>query len=257
MAGSSCLLQDSRDVLKNCDYLLESFYSIQEWQIPYIKQTKMFLLDSGAFSLFTKGHNLSKQELEEYVDKYIDFINKYDIQYFFELDIDRIIGLEEVERIRKKIEKETGKKSIPVWHKERGWKYFEKMCDEYDYIAIGGIAKNPNGRQIEKLFPYFIKYAHKKGCKIHGLGYTNTNKLTKYRFDTVDSTTWLSGCQFGSLPYFTGKSIKNHKKKENTRLKTKNGGVAVIQKYSFNEWLKFQKYADKYLQKGGEINENL
>ena len=37
------------------DYILESFYSIEEWQIPYIKKCKMFLLDSGAFTFMNSN----------------------------------------------------------------------------------------------------------------------------------------------------------------------------------------------------------
>ncbi len=60
---------------------------------------------------------------------------------FFELDIDRIVGLEKVEEFRRRIESKTGKQSIPVWHSNRGWQYFVNMCKEYNYVSIGGIAK--------------------------------------------------------------------------------------------------------------------
>lgn len=226
-------------------FTLESFWYIKEWQVPLIKKTDLFLLDSGAFTMFTKGHNLTEKDWDDYVTKYIDFINKYDIKYFFELDVDRILGLKKVEQIRNRIEKETGKKCIPVWHKERGWKYFEKMCEEYDYVAIGGIAKNPNGKQIEKLFPYFIDYAHKHNCKIHGLGYTNANGLKKYHFDTVDSTSWASGWRYGAIYQFKNNSIKTIKKSPDKRIKLEKG--MDLQKHNLNEWLKFLEYADKYL----------
>lgn len=247
LAGTTTLSKENRDLLNQCDYILESFYSIKEWQMPYIKNCKMFLLDSGAFSMFTKGHNLTEKDWEDYVTKYIEFINKWDIQYFFELDVDRILGIKKVEEIRARIERETGKKCIPVWHKERGWDYFKQMCEDYDYVAIGGIAKNPNGRQIEKLFPYFIQYAHRKGCKIHGLGYTSTRKLKEYHFDTVDSTSWLAGGQFGSIQTYKNGEIKPYKKPENTRLKSKGKEGLSLQRFCFTEWLKFQHYADKHL----------
>ena len=247
IAGINSVNPKNRYILEECDYILESFYSIKEWEIPYIKKCKMFLLDSGAFSMFTKGHNLTAKDWDDYVTRYIEFINKYDIKYFFELDVDRILGIEKVEQIRKRIEKETGKKCIPVWHKERGWKYFEKMCKEYDYVAIGGIAKNPNGKQIEKIFPYFINYAHKNNCKIHGLGYTSAKGLRKNHFDTVDSTSWLAGGQFGSIQIFDGRKITSYKKPHNTRVKTKGEDGIKTQKLCLQEWIKYQKYADKHL----------
>ena len=158
---------------------------------------KDFLCDSGAFTYRQKNKALSLEMFDAYVDSYIEFINEYDIQHFFEMDIDNIVGLEKVEEYRRRIEKRTGKQSIPVWHSNRGWKYFERMCDEYNYVSIGGIAKNPNGKALEKVFPWFIEYAHKTGTQIHGLGYTDTKKLKQYPFDSVDSTSWGSGSRYG------------------------------------------------------------
>ena len=125
------------------------------------------------------------------------FINTWNVHHFFELDIDRIVGLEKVEEFRRRIESKTGKQSIPVWHSNRGWQYFVNMCKEYSYVSIGGIAKNPNGKAIEKIFPWFIQEAHRTGTQIHGLGYTDTKKLKQYPFDSVDSTSWSSGGRYG------------------------------------------------------------
>jgi len=228
--------------VKKIRYMLESFYYIEDWQIPIIKKCDFFLLDSGAFTMFSKGHNLTEKDWDNYVDRYIEFIIKNDIKYFFELDVDRILGLEKVEEIRNKIEKETGKKCIPVWHRERGWEYFKKMCDEYEYVAIGGIAKNPDGKKIEKLFPKIIKYAHDHDCKIHGLGYTSTNKLPIYHFDSVDSTNWKSGGRFGSLQKFNGKNIITYSYKDK---RAKN--YKQIDIHNLREWIKYQDYAERYL----------
>ena len=48
-------------------------------------------------------------EWDRYVDAYIDFINTWNVHHFFELDIDRIVGLEKVEEFRRRIESKTGK----------------------------------------------------------------------------------------------------------------------------------------------------
>ncbi|EJD5656907.1 hypothetical protein M2L77_000509 [Staphylococcus pseudintermedius] len=57
---------------------------------------KMFLLDSGAFTYMAEIKNSGsvKINFDRYVEEYATFINKYDIQYFFELDIDSVVGLE-------------------------------------------------------------------------------------------------------------------------------------------------------------------
>ena len=52
---------------------------------------KMFLLDSGAFTFMNS--NKKNEDIKSYLDSYIDFINKYDIKYFFELDLIQLVGL--------------------------------------------------------------------------------------------------------------------------------------------------------------------
>lgn len=172
---------------------------------------KDFLLDSGAFTYRQKAKTMSLQSFDSYVDKYIEFINTYNVKHFFEMDIDNIVGLEKVEEYRARIERRTGKQSIPVWHSNRGWQYFVDMCKEYSYVSIGGIAKNPNGKKLEKIFPYFIEHAHKNCVEMHGLGYTDIKNLKKYPFDSVDSTSWSSGSRYGITFELRGNSLVGKK----------------------------------------------
>jgi len=222
-------------------YLLESFYYIKDWQIEYIKSEdcKMFMLDSGAFTFMS---NSKKIDFEDYLYKYIDFINKHDIKYFFELDIDSVVGLKEVEKYREILERETGKKSTPVWHKSRGKQYFLDMVKEYDYVAIGGIVTGEIKRSEYKYFPWFIEQAHKHNCKIHGLGFTNTKLLKKYKFDSVDSTSWAHGAISGNIVSFNGEYIETVlTRSKGKRLKH----YLLADKHNLTEWVKFVRYMDR------------
>lgn len=223
--------------------ILQSFkYCDRFTEEIIIPNCKSFLLDSGAFTFFTVDR-LTERELQEYVERYIDFIKRNKIERFFELDIDSVIGLQKVERIRNGIEKAVGRQSIPVWHKERGWRYFERMCDEYDYVSIGGVAKNPNGKKIESVFPQFIKCAHERGAKIHGLGYTSLKGLHKYHFDSVDSSTWSAGNRFGHVFTFDGKTLVQRKRNPGERI----ADHQALSLHNFLEWCKFADYAEKKL----------
>lgn len=220
--------------------ILQSFYYCDKFtEDIIIPNCKRFMLDSGAFTFFTGGH-LSDKQIDDYVEKYIHFIKRNKIELFFELDIEKLAGMEKVEKIRARIERETGRQTIPVWHKERGWDYFERMCAEYDYVAIGGIAKNPNGKTVETVFPHFIKCAHKYGTQIHGLGYTSLKNLPRYHFDSVDSTAWTSGNRFGTVYKFNGSTIVSVKKKEGVRI-VDHQKLAL---HNFIEWCKFADYAE-------------
>ena len=49
LAGTNCK-KHCLEEIRQVKYILESFYYIQEWQIPIIKNADLFLLDSGAFT---------------------------------------------------------------------------------------------------------------------------------------------------------------------------------------------------------------
>lgn len=237
LAGTSsreCLFREN---MPKPLFVLESFYYMQEWQLRRMNEWEMFLLDSGAFT-YLSG-TATEVNWEEYVLKYAEFINKYNIKYFFELDIDNIVGLKEVERLRKLLEQKTNKKCIPVWHKSRGLKKWEEICKEYDYVAIGGIVTKEIKQSEYKFFPKLISIAHKNKCKVHGLGFTRTKELHKYPFDSVDSTNWLVASRFGQVQYFNGTYMDKIQRPPNTKMKH----YKQVDDFVFSEWVKFQKYA--------------
>lgn len=125
-----------------------------------------------------------------------------------ELDIDKLVGYDKVKKIRKYLEEETGSQCIPVWHTNRGLDDFKRMCDEYKFVAIGGI-RQEIGRKRYSLLQHFIDEAHKRGAKVHGLGFTRVREIVANQcmFDTVDSTTWLNGVKFFTLQKFDGKKL--------------------------------------------------
>lgn len=218
--------------------ILESFYYADEYTEWMIPQVKNFMLDSGAFT-FMNSHK-GKVDWDDYLRRYADFINRNNVQLFYELDIDSVVGYEKVKEMRKWLENQTGKKPIPVWHFSRGKEEFLKMCDEYDYVAFGGILTDGvSTKKIIQYLPWFINEAHKRGTRIHGLGFTHLEGIKKCHFDSVDSTSWTTGNRFGSIYRFNGTTMEKFDKKEGQRL-ANSRAVAI---HNFNEWAKFQKYA--------------
>ena len=228
------------DLFKDAN-ILQSFYYCNKFsEEVIIPSCKNFILDSGAFTFFSSGKNV---DWNDYIKKYADFINRNNIDLFFELDIDVLVGYENVLKLRKTLEQLTNKKCIPVWHKSRGKEEFIKMCEEYDYVALGGIVSKEFKQKDYKYFKWFINEAHKRGTKIHGLGFTNLKGLEKYKFDSVDSSSWTAGNRFGSIYIFDGKTMKSHKRPEGQRL----ADQKKVALHNFNEWVKFSKYAERNL----------
>lgn len=223
--------------------MLESYYYCRN--NPYIStilpRLGGFILDSGAFT-FMQGKQ--SVDWDTYLCQYAEWINAHQVDKFFELDIDSFVGLPKVEKMRARLEALTGKQPIPVWHLTRGKDYFVGMCKDYPYIAIGGLVGVKAVVKMDHCFPWFIDTAHKHGAKIHGLGYTKIKELRRYHFDSVDSTAWLYGNRAGFIYCFNEKTgeMGKIKKPAGTRLKSQEAAL-----WNFNEWVKFQKYAERNL----------
>lgn len=238
LAGLS-LLKNNSELLKKCRFMLESFYSVKEWQIPYLTQAEGFLLDSGAFTFMQAGK--TGINFDDYIEKYARFVNEYDIKHFFELDIESVVGWEEYKRLAQKLKQLTHKTPIPVFHNSRGREWFLNELDYCDYIAYGGIVGVKHTQEFINVSEYLINEAHKKNCMIHGLGFTSTTMFKQLHYDSVDSTTWTMGGRMGNLCYVAADGTmkqwypSTHGKKPTDTSK--------INFYNFEQWCKFQDYA--------------
>lgn len=204
----------NKSMIDGC-FVLESYYYASLKTLKYLPFYKDFLLDSGAFTFFSSGKVV---DWEKYVEEYAKFIVDNNIKKFFELDIDVLVGYPYVKSLRKKLEYLTGQKCIPVWHKSRGLDDFIELCNEYSYVAVGGIVSKEITQDEYELFSYLINEAHKRGVKVHGLGFTNLEGMKKYHFDSVDSTSWTTGNRFGAIYKFNGKTMEKVNKKQGQRI---------------------------------------
>lgn len=225
-------------------YVLTSFYCCSEEYIQDLIDTigrDNILLDSGAFTF--RIHGLKGENIDTYTKRYIDFINKYDIKYFFEMDIDmNKEDLVKVKQLRRRIEEETGKQCIPVWHETRGIEEWKDMVNKYKYISIGGITYGINDEYVNKL-KKLVDYANAHRVKVHGLGYNRKN-IIDMGFYSVDATSW-NGSAYGNIWYWD--SINNRPKHtkhdKNNRIKVERQPDAVKQNYEV--WYHYQKYLRK------------
>ena len=169
--------------------------------------SELVIIDSGAHT-FQFG---KKVDFEQYTLQYADFIRRFDkenVVGFFEMDIENVIGYDEVQRLRKILE-QASDKIIPVWHPGRGIPDYLEMCKEYagKVIAIGGF----RGTDIkDNQFLMFLKTAKKYGCKVHCLGMTRTEVLDRVPFDYTDSATWITAANMGH-PLINGRQIRSGK----------------------------------------------
>ena len=166
----------------------------------YIRDnSEEILIDSGAHS-FQKGKHV---DWVKYTQEYADFIKQFDrpnVVGYFEMDVDNVIGYENVLKLRRILES-VSDKIIPVWHRNRGVEEFKKMCQDYagKVVAVTGF-KNEDIQDHQYIM--FLKYAKKYGCKVHCLGMTRKKILDKVPFDYTDSSSWVQQTVYGMI---TGK----------------------------------------------------
>lgn len=178
-------------------YTLMSYYAIRSKSKDKIQKiidrSELVMIDSGAFSM-QRGKVV---DWDKYTEEYASWIEENDsdkIVGYFEMDIDNIIGYENVLKLRERLE-QSSDKIIPVWHMMRGIDNFHKMCEEYSgkVVSFSALADKLS---IENML-YMTQYAWSKGAKIHALGMTAKRGIDNIPFDYVDSSSWIHETVYG------------------------------------------------------------
>lgn len=212
-------------------WFLMSYYYIRQKEkvAEYVRDhSEEILIDSGAHS-FQFG---IKVDFEKFTYEYAEFIKRFDrpnVLGYFEMDIENIIGYDNVKKLRSILENASDK-IIPVWHPERGIEDYEQMCKQYanKIIAIGGFRKTDIR---DDQFIMFMKTAKKYNCKVHCLGMTRKDVLDKVPFDFVDSSSWIQNSIYGRI---------NNKGVVSMQFSKENRDLVYIENYL--QWLKMQKH---------------
>jgi hypothetical protein len=158
--------------------------------------------DSGAFSAWTQGAVIS-------VDDYAEWLHRWKsvLGVFCNLDVvDDPVATE----INQRALESNGLLPLPVWHIRSDRKHFEALCEEYRYIAIGGMV----GTQWKRLMPkltWAVRHARSTGTVLHALGLTSRGPLGTLPFYSVDSSSWGGGYRYGQVPVWdsTTKTLVN------------------------------------------------
>ena len=181
-------------------YGLGSFYSLKEEGWRYMcRHVDEILIDSGAHSL-QHGANVN---IEPFMDRYVRFVRRNTHQPrvlgFFEMDIDNIVGYEEVKSYRKRLDA-VSDKIIPVWHRTRGIDDFYHMLETHKGRRVAITAFNDE--VVAEQYNLFLNAAHKYGCTMHLLGCTKFDMLTTLNVglnDSCDSSSWKIASTFSQM----------------------------------------------------------
>ena len=159
--------------------------SAKEWG------SKGLMLDSGAYSVFTKGVNIN-------IDELISFIKQHKPEAAIQLDV---IGNDE-KTWQNYLYMSKQVDVLPVIHYQASDKHIKRVVDSADYILLGGLV--PLSTKKEKMITWldylYSKY-NLKDKKIHLLGVTNKPILERYPAYSCDSSSALSINRYPSKNY--------------------------------------------------------
>lgn len=223
-------------------HLLISYYYLRKSGFRWLHDIEDLIIDSGAHS-FQKG---ARVDWVAYTHEYAKWIRENDtprIRGYFEMDVDNIIGYENVLKLRHILMTESGhpEKIIPVWHRNRGVSEFTRMVSEHSIAAVTGF-KNEDIQDHQYLM--FLKEAWRHGCWLHGLGMTRKSVLDKVPFDSVDSSSWkVQGLVYGR---FHGRKL--------SREQTRGEGTVALSLALYNDLLATQRHYERKYQNLGVHN---
>ena len=188
------------------NYRLLSYHAINMINHPESKESFEYyqngrdislFLDSGAYSAFT-------QKLEIDIDKYIGFIKEHE-KYLSVYAVLDVIGDVEGTYQNQQYMEMRGLTPIPCFHAKEDYDYLEEYVNNYDYIALGGMAQLKGSKTQLKLWlddiwsKYLVNEDGTAKIKIHGFGITSVELMKRYPWYSVDSTSWVLTSRFGSV----------------------------------------------------------
>lgn len=183
--------------------ILVSFYYLQEMGVRSLKrffasknpEDYDVFLDCGAFSAWTLGKKIDLQQL-------INFI-KFNEQYLTYVQLDDKNSDENTKNNLIEMRK-AGLNPVPVYQRRMNdWDYFEKLCQESKYVAMGGMAKEGlSSEDSVRLLRRAVEIAKKYQTKLHTFGISNYTILKQVPIYSGDSTSWLQGGKTGGIMIF-------------------------------------------------------
>lgn len=229
---------------------LSSYYVLQkiapEKLIAGTPQGFDCFLDSGAFSALTKNTPIN-------IDKYIEFIIRTKHLWTVYAGLD-VIGDFEATAKNQAYMESKGLKPLPTFHYNSPLSELERLCQKYDYIALGGLVPLSLNRKLmqawlDNCFAIIKKYK----TKTHAFGVNAAWAWQRYPFYSVDATSWNQGMKYGRVVNVSGFNMKDVAKKSDRAnfIKHKQATWQERTKINVTHFLRLEKLITQLWEKRG------
>ena len=175
---------------------------------PHLEKNQtMFLIDSGAFTVWTKGQTIDVKEYGDFLEKLQKDYPKINFRF---ISLDVIPGKFGQKPNQTDIDKSAqqgwdnymylkgrGLNVIHIFHQFEDEKWLHKLAASSDYIGISPA----NDRSIKSRVLWLRWVFSKIGTKVkaHGFGITAKSALQAVPFYSADSSTWIVGVRWGQV----------------------------------------------------------
>ncbi len=169
-------------------------------------------LDSGAFSAFTVGKEVSLPQFTNYVDTMKTHLQN---SVYFQLDV---IGDPVATANNLKTMQGNGYEPIPVFTRGASIKQWKNLTDgSHDLISLGGVS---GGSENTDGYVKWIMNRLPAEQKIHWLGYAKDPMLKAFKPYSFDSVNWKWVLMFGRMPIWDGRKLTWYNRKDFTNYKS-------------------------------------
>ena len=179
------------------NFIENKLYSYHWEQRAARKWPRRLMLDSGAFTAFTKGVTID-------IDEYIAFVKEVKPHYAIQLDV---IGNEE-DTWKNYVYQAERVPCMPVIHYKASEAHIRRVLDASEYICLGGLV--PHAGRFKTLNPwldYIFSFPEVRKKRIHALGITTQQTLLRYPFYSCDSSSWIGSVRYAYVLSFVGDKL--------------------------------------------------
>ncbi len=149
--------------------------------------------DSGAYSALMLGQRIDVGEYADWLHTHV-----HDFCVYASLDV---IGDYRGSMANLRALEARGLRPLPVWHAGEPIEVLRELCEEYRYVAIGGIVNRTLGPMLAHTVRWF-QIAREHGTALHGFGMTQWEMIATFPWYSVDSSAAGSGYRYGTVRMF-------------------------------------------------------
>ena len=152
------------------------------------------MLDSGAFTNWSTGKEVVSR------DAYREFLLEHGKRYGHYLNLDKI-GDPDASRTNLEHLQGEGLAPVPVFQRGAPREELERLLQEHELVAIGGISKTPQAKAEQHYLRQCMSIS--RGHKVHLLG-VGWRPILTYRPWSADSATFAQVQMYGTLQLWHG-----------------------------------------------------